>query len=184
MYVVTDSDAKNVYGALYAYYAGQQLPDGSTGVFFGFDNYTKDKLIYTIEFMKRNYNLGWFTDNFDDRAAAIAKIADSLYKMFDYNVDWDGIKKFCNWVYSFAAHDPQIANYFSGAGSFTLFDSIVKDVKETVGSKVSSALETVSYGVQYPSLKSLLPETGTVVKWGLIIGGLMFAANYLSNKLK
>ena len=67
-----DTDAKNVYNALYRHYAGQQLPDGS-GVFFGFENFTQDKLYYCIEALKRYWSLGWYTTDAAARRQSVAR---------------------------------------------------------------------------------------------------------------
>lgn len=179
---ITDDSAKNIYKTMYSFYGGQQMPDNSTGVFFGFANYTKDKLIYTIEAMKRNYSLGWFTSVAQTRANAIAKISRALYTTFNQSVSYDGIKKFCNWVYNFAKADEDAANYFSGNSDYTYFDALFKDVSNNVGNKVSNAIETIEYGIKYPSIDKITPSTGTVVKWGLIIGGGLIAVNFISKK--
>lgn len=179
---ITDSSAKNIYRTLYSYYNGAQLPDDSTGVFFDFANYTKDKLIYTIEFMKRQFCLGWFTQDYTVRSNAIDKIARSLYTAFNQSVSIAGIKKFCNWVYSFATKDQDAANYFSGNSDYSYFDALFKDVSNNLGDKVTNALETVEYGVKYPSIDTITPTRGTIVKWCLLGVGSIFAINYISKR--
>lgn len=182
-FLVTDSSAKNIYRTMYEYYNGRQLPDNNAGVFFGFANYTKDKLIYTIEFLRRQYSLGWFTDNYDQRQAAFDRIASALYVAFDQTVAKSGIVKFCNWVYSWAKNDPDAAAYFSGSSDWSLFDSVWRSVTDTVGEKVSSAVETIDYGMKVPSLDYVTPKTNTLIKWALIIGGGLLVVNYISKKL-
>lgn len=179
---ITDSSAKNIYRTLYSYYNGAQLPDDSTGVFFDFANYTKDKLIYTIEFMKRQFSLGWFTQDYATRSAAIDKIARALYTAFNQTVSIAGIKKFCNWVYSFATHDTDAANYFAGNADYSYFDALFKDVSTNLGDKVTNALETVEYGVKYPSIDKITPTRGTLVKWGLLGAGAILGIKYISKK--
>lgn len=182
-YVVTDSSAPNIYSTMYKYYGGRNMPEGNAGVFFGFANYDKDKLIYTIEFLKGQYGLGWFTDDFETRSNAINRIVNGLYTAFNQSVSKDGIKKFCNWVYAWAKTDKDAVSYFSGESSYTFLDAMFKDVSETIGNKVSNVVETVSYGVNYPSLEKLTPTSGTLIKWGVIAAGGLFAVNYLSKKL-
>lgn len=179
---ITDSSAKNIYRTLYSYYSGQQLPDDSTGVFFSFANYTKDKLIYTIEFMKKHFGLGWFTDDYATRSAAIDKMARALYTAFNQTVSIAGIKKFCNWVYSFATHDTDAANYFAGNADYSYFDALFKDVSTNLGDKVTNAIETVEYGIKYPSIEKITPTRGTLVKWGLLGLGAILGIKYISKK--
>ena len=180
---ITDSSAENIYNAMYRHYAGQQMPDGSKGVFFGFANFTKDKCIYCIEFLKRQYGLGWFTSNAQDRKTALNRICNALYTAFNQSVSKDGLYKFCTWVYSFARNNESAIKYFSGESSYTLLDDIFNNVSEKVSGAASNALETVSYGINYPSIDKITPSTGTIVKWGLIIGGALLAVNYVSKKL-
>lgn len=180
---ITDSSAKNIYKTLYSFYNGQQLPDDETGVFFGFANYTKDKLIYTIETMKRQFNLGWFTNVAATRATAIDKIARGLYTTFSKTVALDGIKKFCNWVYNFARNDQDAANYFSGNSDYSYFDALFKDISTNLSDKVTNAVETIEYGVKYPSIDKITPTKGTLIKWGLIGAGSILAINYITKRI-
>ena len=182
-YVITDPSAENIYRAMYRYYAGRQMPDNSTGVFFGFANFTKDKCIYCIEFLRRQYGLGWFTPDVTERKTALNRICNALYVSFNQSVSKDALYKFCSWVYSWARNDEDAAKYFSGEANYSFFDDLVKNVSEKVGSGVSNVVETVSYGVNYPSLDKITPSSGTLVKWGLIVGGGLLAVNYVSNKL-
>ena len=182
-FVVTDPSAKNIYNALYRYYDGQQLPDDNNSGFFGNANYTKDKLIYTIEFLKRQFGAGWFTTDFATRKAAFDKIATALYTAFNQTVSKDAINKFCSWVYSFTAHNGDALNYFSGQSDYGLLDDLLSNATETISNKVSNAVDIVSYGVKYPSLETITPKTGTLVKWGLILGGGLLAVNYITKKV-
>lgn len=181
-FVVTDSSAKNIYRTMYDYYQGANMPDDSTGVFFGFANYTKDKLIYTIEFLRRQYSLGWFTDDYNQRKEAFDRIANALYIAFDQTVSKSGIVKFCNWVYSWAKKDQDAAAYFSGSSDWSLFDSVWRSVTDTVGEKVSNAVETIDYGLKVPSLDVVTPSKNQLIKWALIIGGGLLVVNYVSKK--
>lgn len=182
-FVVTDSSAKNIYATMYKYYGGQQMPDNETGVFFGFANYTKDKLIYTIEFLKKQYGLGWFTTDAEQKTKAFDKIAKALYVAFNQSVSIDGIKKFCNWVLAFARKDADAAAYFSGEKDWGYFDALFKDISQNVGEKFENAKEIISYGIDYPSIEKITPTKSTLIKWGLIIGGGLLAVNYVSKKL-
>lgn len=181
-FVVTDSSAKNIYRTMYEYYNGANMPDDNTGVFFGFANYTKDKLIYTIEFLRRQYSLGWFTNNYNQRKEAFDRIANALYIAFDQTVSKSGIVKFCNWVYSWAKGDADAAAYFAGSSDWSLFDSVWRSVTDTVSDKVSNAVETIDYGLKVPSLDVVTPSKNQLIKWALIIGGGLLVVNYVSKK--
>lgn len=182
-YVVTDSSAKNIYKTMRDYYAGRQMPDDDTGVFFGFANYTRPKLIYTIEFLRRQYGLGWFTNDYNQRAAAFDRIANALYTSFDQTVSKSGIVKFCAWVYSWAKTDPDAAAYFDGSKEWGFIDAMFKSIGDTVSEKVSNVVETVEYGAKVPSFETITPKSGTLIKWGVIAVGGLFAVNYISKKL-
>lgn len=187
-WALTDTDAKNVYNALYRHYGGQQLPDGS-GVFFGFDNFTQDKLYYCIEALKKYWSLGWYTDDYATRKAALEKIARILYVDFG-NVDFDGILKFLFWCYSLATHNPDILDYFKG-DSYGLIEDVYTNVTNKIKNTASAAAENVSYAITYPSLEksvnalssALTPKTVTLVKWGLILGAAWFTWRWIDKKL-
>jgi hypothetical protein len=49
---------------------------------------------------------------------------------------------------------------------------------------IKAVAENVSYAVSYPSLKSLLPDNTTLLKWGLIIGGGLYVWKFLENRTK
>lgn len=182
-FAITDSSAKNIYNTMYSYYDGQQMPDDNTGVFFGIANYTKDKLIYTIEFLRRQYSLGWFTEDFNQRKEAFNRIANALYIAFDQTVPKSGISKFCSSVYAWARKDPDAAAYFSGSSDWSLFDSVWRSVTDTVGQKVSNAVEIIDYGMKTPSLDVVTPSKNQLIKWALIIGGGLLVINYVSKKI-
>lgn len=180
-WTLTDSQAKNIYNALYKWYnSPNNFPNYSTGsgVFFNFANYTLDKLYYTIEFLKKTYPTGWFSEDYSQRSSAINAIANELYNVFAGQVSLAAIVKFCNWVYNFAKNNPDAVNYFAGGG-FDILDTASNILNEVVVKPIESAVETISYGVSYPSLESLLPETKTLVKWGLLIGGGLILWNYI-----
>lgn len=185
-WTLTDPDAKNIYNYMCKWYnSPSNLPNrvGDTGVFFGFANFTRDKLLFCIETLKKLYSTGWFTDDYNKRNSALDKIAATLFDTFGGAVDIAGIKKFLVWVYNWAKQDKDGVNYFQG-GSFGLVDSMAKTVQETVIDPVKSAADTVSYAVSYPSFKSILPDNWTLLKWGLIIGGGLYVWKFLENRTK
>ena len=183
---LTDSEAKNIYNALCKWYnSPENLPNrvGDTGVFFGYANFTRDKLWYCIEYLKKNYGKGWFTDNSTKRRSALLSIASELYDIFDKQVDANGIFKFLNWVYAFAAKNESAVKYFGG-GNYTILDNIVNTAQQTIVEPMKQASENVAYAVSVPTLTSLLPNKSTVIKWGLIIGGGLIAYNMFFKKKK
>lgn len=185
-WTLTDSEAKNIYNAMCKWYnSPSNLPNrvNDTGVFFGFANFTRDKLWFCIETLKKLYSSGWFTDDYSKRTAALDKIAAALFETFGGAVDVAGIKKFLVWVYNFAKQDVDATKYFQG-GSFSLIDSMAKTVNETVVEPVKQAAENVNYAISYPSLKSLLPDNWTLLKWGLIIGGGLYVWKFFENRTK
>jgi hypothetical protein len=186
-WALTDSQAKNIYNALYKWYdSPSNFPNYQTGagVFFGFANYTRDKLYYTIEAAKKYYSLGWFTDNFDQRNAAMDKLSSILYDVFAGQVEKAGIKKFLTWIYNFAKSNESAVKYFSGVDGFNVLDTAAVVLDEVAVKPIKSVAENVSYAVSYPSLKSLLPDNITLLKWGLIIGGGLYVWKFLENRTK
>ncbi len=179
---LTDSQAKNIYNALYKWFnSPSSFPNYQTGagVFFNFANYTLDKLYYTIEAAKKYYSLGWFTDNYADRTAAIDKLSTILFDVFAGQVSKDGIKKFINWIYNFAKSNESAVKYFSGGAGFDVLDTAAVVLDEVAIKPIKSVAENISYAVSYPSLKSLLPDNMTLLKWGLIIGGGLYVWKFL-----
>ena len=181
-FTLTDTDAKNIYNAMYRYYGGQNLPDNDTGVFFDTPNFTRDKLYYCIEALKRYWSKGWYTSDFAKRKTALENISNILYIAFDSKVDINKIYKFLSWCYTWASKDPDGVAYFQGC-DYSLFDDLKKNISGKVSSAASSAAETVSYGVSYPTVTSLTPKTSTLVKWGVIIGLGFFAVKFIEKRI-
>ena len=153
-------------------------------MFFGFANYTLDKLYYTIEAAKKYYSLGWFNDNFDQRNAAIDKLSTILYDVFAGQVEKAGIKKFLNFIYNFAKSNESAVKYFSSGAGFNVLDTAAVVLDEVAVKPIKAVAENVSYAVSYPSLKSLLPDNMTLLKWGLLIGGGLYVWKFLENRTK
>lgn len=186
-WALTDSQAKNIYNALYKWYdSPSNFPNYQTGsgVFFGYANYTLDKLYYTIEAAKKYYSLGWFTDNFEKRTAAIDKLSTILYDVFSGQVEKAGIKKFLTWIYNFSKQNESAVKYFSGGAGFGVLDTAAVVLDEVAVKPIKSVAENVSYAVSYPSLKSLLPDNMTLLKWGLLIGGGLYVWKFFENRTK
>lgn len=164
-WTLTDSQAKNIYSKLCNYYNSPELPSTlkDTGVFFGYANFTRDKLYYCIEFMKKNFGRGWFSTDGDKRREIIGDLANELYNVFSGSVDVAGIKKFLNWVYSFAQHDAGALKYFQGGG-YSVIDTVIDAAKDNVLDPITNAVETIAYGVNYPVLSAKNP----VLLWGAV----------------
>lgn len=185
-WALTDSEAKNIYNALYKWYnSPENFPNyqNGSGVFFKYPNFTLDKLYYCIEALKKNYSLGWFTENFASRQEALNKIAHSLFDVFAGQVLESGIYKFLNWVYTFARQNESAVKYFSG-GNFNIIDTAAVVLDEVAVKPITSAVDTVKYAIDYPSLKNLLPDNWTLLKWGLIIGGGLYVWKFFENRTK
>lgn len=184
-FTLTDNDAKNIYYSLSSWYNTDVVPGilETEKTFFGFENFTLDKLYYCIEALKKSYGVGWFTDDWATRNDAFENIANTLYLAFDQTVDYDGIKKFLAYVYNWAKQDIDAVNYFSKGDSYTFVDALTKEVKQGITDKVSNITETVKYGVNYPSIESISPKWSTLAKWGLVIGGGVLLINYFSKKI-
>lgn len=185
-WTLTDSDAKNIYTSMCNWYnSPSNLPNrvNDTGVFFGFDNFTRDKLWYCIEYLRKRYGLGWFSDDNTQRKNALSQIAAELYQIFDGQVDEAGIFKFLHWVYNFAKQDADAVKYFSGGG-FSIVDTISKVFDTKVATPTKNAVDNVSYGLTVPSLKSLMPDYSSLLKLGLIVGGGIFLVKFLENRAR
>lgn len=183
---LTDTEAKNIYNALYKWYnSPSNFPNyqNGSGVFYNYPNFTLDKLYYCIEALKNNYSLGWFTADFTKRQTALTTLSNSLYNVFAGQVDASGIYKFLQWVYNFAKQNESAVKYFSG-GNFSIIDSAAVVLDEVAVKPITSAVDTVKYAIDYPSLKNLLPDNWTLLKWGLIIGGGLYVWKFLENRTK
>lgn len=135
-----------IYDAIGRAYSWQQLPrDDSGATFFGFAGLDRSTLETILQGMRDGYG-NWIDADQNTRSSTFARVA------WDYSAmtgaSYDGIYKFCFWVYSAALKDPDIMEWLRG-GNFGTVDYIVKVVSEAAGSAASSAAETVKYGVEY-----------------------------------
>lgn len=148
------SSGEYIYKRLYDYYNGQQLPDDSTGVFFSTPNFNRKRLIECIEFLQKNYGAGWLTGDEAKDKSVLNTLANDLYVRFDGSIDFSKIYKFLCWVYAFAKKDTTAKKYFKygleyGAGSY-----YTDKIANTVSNSVSSAVDTVKYGLSVPTITS------------------------------
>lgn len=176
-WALTDSQAKDIYTRMCNYFnSPNNFPNrvNDTGVFFGFANYTRDKLWYSIEYLKNNYSRGWFTDDFEDRSEILHSLANELYSIFGGSVDVAGIYKFLAYVYSWASNDLTAQNYFQG-GAYSGLQHLLDTATEKISNPVNEVIETVKYGVNYPSFTLENP----LIKWAAIAGGAILIYNML-----
>lgn len=178
-WTVTDRDAFNIYNKFCNYWDGSQLPTGlnDAGVFFGYANFTKDKLIYAIQYLKDRWSSGWFTNDAEERREILNQLANELYRIYAGDVDIAGINKFLHWVSQFAHNDADAVEYFHG-GSYSLLDSIKDTFTQKVVEPTSEAVETVSYGVKYPSFTMSNP----LVKWAIFGSACVIAYKLLTKR--
>lgn len=171
-WTLTDSGAKGIYTRMCNYYdSPENLPNAvnTTGVFFGYKNFTRDKLWYCIQYLKENFGKGWFSSDGEQRRAVLRELANGLYSVFGGAVDADGIYKFLNWVYSFAAHDTTALNYFQ-KGYYSYLDTIKDSVEKNIVEPTKEAADAVSYAVNFPALTFSNP----LVKYGIFaLAGLV-----------
>lgn len=154
--------AAAIYDQIGRFFNWAQMPDSSTGVFFGFDKCTRSALEYTIDVLRANWARGWITDDYDTRSAIFREIASEVSSQT--GADPAGIFKWCNWCKVAAQGDSDIYGYFAG-GDFTAWDSIKKTVSETVSAKAEALRETVEYGIDYETkagsaISGLIPVIG------------------------
>lgn len=148
------SSGDYIYKRLYDYYGGQQLPSDDTGVFFSTENFTRPRLVACIEYLQNNYGSGWLTgDNAQDKAV-LSTLAGDLYARFDGLVSRDKIYKFLCWVYAFVKNDETAQKYFKSGVSYGAISYYTDKIADTVSSGISSAADTVSYGLSVPTITS------------------------------
>lgn len=179
-WALTDSGAKNIYTKMCNWYnSPDNLPNkiNDSGVFKGYPNFTRDKLYYCIEYLKKNFGRGWFNDQFDERAEVMEDLAQELARIFGGTVAPAGIKTFLNWVYNFVKHDADALNYFKG-GYYSIIQSMADAAKTNIIDPVNEAVETVKYGVSYPVLTLENP----VIKWGLVAGACFLIYKMFSKR--
>lgn len=179
-WAISDSKAKSVYTAMCNYYdSPNNLPNhlNDKGVFFGYENFTRDKLWFCVEFMMKNFGKGWFETDYSKRSTVLRDLANELYSIFGGSVSVDGVFKFLNWIYSFAKNDASALEYFQ-KGYYSYIKGLVDTATNTIVYPVTQVVEDISYGLQQPSFTWSNPA----VKWGLIIGGGILAYNLIKGR--
>lgn len=165
------TEANKVYEAVYKFYGGRQLPKDESGVFFGFDGCNKVVLLYTINAMRENWSLGWFTDNATQRAAALSEIAADVWTDSKFTASIPGIIKFENWVFVAAKSNANLQRYFSG-GEYGQLTNISDAITNAVSNVTNTAVDIVKTVVTVPSESAgLVAKWAPAVKWAAIIWG-------------
>lgn len=166
------SEANNVYEALYKFYGGRQLPTGTNDVFFGFPGCTKTVCLVTINAMRDNWGLGWFTDNKTQRDAAFSEIAAGVWMDSKFNADINGIIKFENWVYVAAKSSSAMQGYFAG-GDYGDLTNIATAARDAINSIVSTGKDIVTSVLTVPGDSvNLVTKLTPFLKWAAILWGV------------
>lgn len=149
----------------------QNLPVDDTGVFKGYNGVTKTVCLVTLNAMRDNWGLNWYTSNNVQRAAAFAEIASDVWMMQGRTCDISGIITFENWAFVAAKGVPEILDYFAG-GVYGDLTNVFVDTKEKVTSAASTAADAVKNILTTPSdAAGLVAKIAPAVKWAAIIWG-------------
>lgn len=168
------SEANNVYNRIRIFYGSQSarnLPTDESGVFKGYTGVTKMVCLVTINAMRDNWGLDWYTSNDVQRAAAFAEIAADVWMMQGRTCDIAGIITFENWCFVAAKGVPAILDYFAG-GVYGDLTNVFVDTKEIVTSAASTAADAVKNILTTPSdAAGLVAKLTPAFKWAAIIWG-------------
>lgn len=165
------SEADNVYEAIYRFYGGRNLPTSEKDVFKGFSGCNRVVLLVTINAMRENWSLGWFTDNKVRRDAAFAEIAADVWLKSDFKADISGIVTFENWVFVAAKSSPNLVGYFSG-GTYGDLTNIATAATDLVTDVASGAVDVVKNIITIPADSAgLVAQIAPWIKWGAILWG-------------
>ena len=168
------SEANNVYNRIRSFYGSQSaanLPADESGVFKGYAGVTKMVCLVTINAMRDNWSLNWFTSDNVRRAAAFAEIAAEVWQKAGFNCDISGIITFENWCFVAANGVPAILDYFAG-GVYGDTTNVFIDTKELITNAASTAADAVKNILTTPSESAgLIAKWAPTVKWAAIIWG-------------
>lgn len=168
------SEANNVYNRIRNFYGSQSaanLPADESGVFKGYAGVTKMVCLVTINAMRDNWGLDWFTGDNVRRAAAFAEIAAEVWQKDGFKCDLNGIITFENWCFVAAKGVPAILDYFAG-GVYGDTTNVFINTKEMVTSAASTAADAVKNILTTPSdAAGLVAKFTPAIKWAAIIWG-------------
>lgn len=166
------SEANNVYNRIRSFYGSQSvLPTDESGIFKGYAGVTKMVCLVTINTMRDNWSLNWFSGDNVRREAAFAEIAADVWLKDGCKCDLSGIITFENWAFVAAKGVPAILDYFAG-GIYGDTTNVFVDTKEIVKNAASTAEDAVKTILTTPSdAAGLVAKIAPMVKWAAIIWG-------------
>ena len=165
----------NIYDAIGDFYNWRQMPKYSfSGGFFDYPKCTRGALEKLIDNLKANYR-GWLNVDLSTRNATFASVASSTAEQT--GAEYEGLYKFCNWVYVACNGDADILKWFSG-GEFSSIDYLTKTVTQDVADLAQQTKENIEYGLQYQgdTEKALLERVLPIV---LVLGACYVAKKVL-----
>lgn len=162
-----------IYDTIGNFYGWQQMPKNDAAApFFGFTGCNRSTLESVLSALRSDSS--WLGQTAAARSSYFSRIA------WDFSAstgaDYNGILKWCNWVYVAANGEKAVKDWLGGSDFGTL-DYYVKTIKDTVTDTAKAAAETIQYGIEYQGEpeKTLLNRVFPVV--GLV------AACYLAKKI-
>lgn len=166
------SEANNVYNRIRSFYGSQSvLPTDESGVFKGYAGVTKIVCLVTINAMRDNWSLNWFTADNVRREAAFAEIAADVWLKNGCNGSIPGIITFENWCFVAAKGVPEILDYFAG-GVYGDTTNVFVNTKDIITSAASTAADAVETILTTPSdAAGLVAKIAPFAKWAVIIWG-------------
>lgn len=158
-----NADAKRCYLLVVNYYDNNaNLPTTSSGVFFGFANYTPEYLYSTIYYAREYFSKNWI-----ENKTARENLAKEIAQIFGGKIESAGINKFLAWLSVAQKNVPAIYSYLAG-GTLTPSQAAI--------SAVSSSAEQNKTGLPTSTVSSVRSATEAVKK-----GALSFAETLKTN---
>lgn len=159
-----------IYDTIGRFFGWRQMPKDDAGApFFGFIGCTRSTLESVLEGLRADNS--WIGQTAAARSSFFNRIA------WDYSAatgaDYNGLVKWCNWVYVAEQGDTAVKDWLGG-GRFETIDYFAKVIKEAVTDTAQAAAETIEYGVKYQGeaektlLNRVLPVVGIVAACYLV----------------
>lgn len=134
-----------IYDTIGRIYGWQNMPKNDAAApFFGFSGCTRSNLESVLLAMRSDSGAG---------VGLTAAARQSYFARIAWDIsaatgaDYNGLIKFCNWVFVAANKDSDVMDWLGGE-SFTTIDYIVKTITDTVSDKAQAAAETIEYGIE------------------------------------
>ena len=179
------NEANNAYNAVRRFYGSQgerHLPADENGLFMDFAGVNKIVLLVTINAMRENWDLGWFTNDNTQRAAAFSEIAAEVWMLDKFQCDINGIIKFENWVFVACNANENLIRYFSG-GVYGDLTDVFTTTKEKITDIATSAKDVITDIVTIPGESvNLVSKIGPWLKWIVIIYGASKILDFITEK--